>query len=220
MLGGLSLSESPAEVLCLVNYTHNTLFPCGFPILPSSIAVTAPRIKKKKRITTRSALSDGGGMVVDKEFEFKPTFDEYLKAMESVKIDRGNNSNNDSSSTPHTSKIQRKKKSIKKIEDSDDEMTAVQENSRKGNMYRRGEPSRGDSRKGDSRKEFDSEKVYKKQHKDVKILDGKKSYSSESKLLDMERAAFKSLECEDDVIGKPRITRADMEERIQKLAKW
>ncbi|KAL8508443.1 hypothetical protein ACS0TY_018901 [Phlomoides rotata] len=207
MLGGLSLSESATEVLSLVNYTHNTLFPSGFPILPKSVAVTAARRKKQKRITTRSALGDGGGIAVDKEFEFKPTFDEYLKAMESVKIDRGNNSNNDNISVTHSSKIQRRKKIVRKIvqedEEGDDGMTA-----RRGNVYRRGEPSRGDSRKG----EFDSEKVYRRQNKDIKI-------HGESKLLDMERAAFKSLECEDDVIDKPRITRADMEERIQRLAK-
>lgn len=213
MLGGLSPSESVTEVLSLLNYTHNTLFPCRFPILPRSISVIAPIRKKHKRITSRSASSDGGGIVVDKEFEFKPTFDEYLKAMESVKIDRVNNRNSESSTgagVARSGKVQRKKKIVREEEESDD---GVAENSRKGNLYRRGE-------KGGFGKEFDSEKGYGKVDNDVKIFGGKKSGGSESKLLDMERAAFRSLECEGEVVNKPRITRADMEERIQKLAKW
>ncbi|KAL3522947.1 hypothetical protein ACH5RR_015781, partial [Cinchona calisaya] len=52
---------------------------------------------------------------------------------------------------------------------------------------------------------------------------GKKSAFSEdnngSEVLDMERAAFRPLEESGDAYDKPRVTRVDMEERIQKLAK-
>ncbi|KAL0398176.1 UNVERIFIED_CONTAM: Pentatricopeptide repeat-containing protein, chloroplastic [Sesamum radiatum] len=125
-----------------------------------------------------------------KSLKFKPSFDEYLKALETVKIDRENSSDRSNNNI-------RKKKSIKKIVQEEDN---------------------GNDEDG-FRREIALEVVKKKQDKNTKSLTRKKSDSRESKFLDLERAAFKSLEYEDDVFDKPRISRVDMEERIQKLAK-
>jgi len=38
--------------------------------------------------------------------------------------------------------------------------------------------------------------------------------------VEVERAAFKSLEELNDVADKPRVTRKEMDERIEKLARW
>ncbi|CAA2973476.1 Hypothetical predicted protein [Olea europaea subsp. europaea] len=56
------------------------------------------RMKKHSGITRSSISSNGGGVIIEKkEFEFKPLFGDYLKAMENVKIDRdGNNRSSNS----------------------------------------------------------------------------------------------------------------------------
>ncbi|PIN17742.1 hypothetical protein CDL12_09587 [Handroanthus impetiginosus] len=214
MIGGLSVSDSLIEVLSLTNYSHNSLFPCGFSALRRPITVIAPRRKKQNRITIRNASSDGNGVLLDKEFEFKPSFDEYLKAMESVKIDRDNDN--------HSNGSTRKKRSIKKIvqeEEDNDEVTAVQENSRKGDFHKKSKLVREDPRESGLHEEINLGKVEKKQNRNFKFHTEKRSGIGESKFSDLERAAFKPLAYEDDVIDKPRISRVDMEERIQKLAK-
>lgn len=206
------MPESAAEILSLVNCSRNSLF----PVWRKPVAVAAPRREKQRRIAARSALSDGGGgiVVVDDEFKFTPSFSEYLKAMEFLKTDRDNtdNTNGGSYNSP------RRKKFVKKIvredENSSDEVTAVREDSRKG---KRGAIYQEDSRKGDFR---DAEMVDRKQDRDWKNRNRKRSDDSESESSDVERAAFRPLEYDDDVVSKPRVTRVDMEERIQKLAKW
>lgn len=214
MIGGLSVSESAIEAISLITYTHNSLFRCGFPVFPRPVAVIGPRRTKHRRITIRSALSDGGDIVLDKDFEFEPSFGDYLKAMESVKTDRDSN------------KIPRKQKSSKKIiheeeKGTDDVGIAVRENSRKRVPYKNGAFVRDDSRNGGFREEIASEKIKKKQNLSVNnSLTRKRSDSSESKHLDLERAAFRSLDNDDDFVDKPRVSKVDMEERIQKLAKW
>ncbi|KAL0442368.1 UNVERIFIED_CONTAM: Pentatricopeptide repeat-containing protein, chloroplastic [Sesamum latifolium] len=217
MLDGLCVSESAIGALSFINYTRNPLFLRGFPVLRKPIVAIAPGRRKRDRVITISALSDGGGVVLDQEFEFKPSFDEYLKALKTVKIDRDNSSDRSNNNI-------RKKKSIKKIveeeENGNDEVTAVQENSRKGALHKKSAFVREDSRKDGFRREIALEVVKKQQDKNTKSLTRKKSDSRESEFLDLERAAFKSLEYEDDVFDKPRISRVDMEERIQKLAKW
>ncbi|KAL0352718.1 UNVERIFIED_CONTAM: hypothetical protein Sangu_0853100 [Sesamum angustifolium] len=217
MLDGLCVSETAIGALSFINYTHNPLFLRGFPIMRKPVVAIAPRGRKRGGVITRSALSDGGGVLLDQEFEFKPSFDEYLKALETVKIDRDNNSDLSNNNA-------RKRKSIKKIvreeENGNDEVTAVQENSRRGVLHKKSAFVQEDSRKDGFRREIASEVVKKKQDTNTKSLTRKRSDRRESRFLDLERAAFKSLEYEDDVVDKPRISRVDMEERIQKLAKW
>ncbi|KAG6394923.1 hypothetical protein SASPL_145514 [Salvia splendens] len=177
MLGGLSVSESAAEVLLL---GRNSLLPCGFPALRRPVSVASPRREN-----------------------------EYLKAMEFLKKGKyqtlkGSDSSSVGGDTP------RGKKSVKRIvreeDKSGDELTAAEENSRngkKGAWYK-------DDTKRDDKQNID---------RDLKIRNRKISDGSESESLSVERDAFKPLELGDDALGKPRVTRVDMEERIQKLAK-
>lgn len=225
MVGTSYFSESTIEVIYLINQARkfNSLYPFKGQ---NPTIVLAPRRKKQSRITSRSSLTDGGGIVLDKEFEFKPSFDEYLKALESVKTDRDNNSNISSST---------KKKSIMKTvqdENGDDARANSNEDSRKGASHKKNVFVQEDSRKVASHKKSvfvqeDSRKGLKKspelikrtQNVNFKNLGAKKSGSGESEMLDLERAAFKSLENEDDFMDRPRISKLDMEERIRKLSK-
>lgn len=218
MLAGLTVSESAAEIFCS---SRNSLFPCGFPILRRPVSVSSPRREKQIRIAAQSALNDGGGDIVfDKELEFTPSFSEYLKAMEFLKNERYSTDKSSDGSSPSNYSPRKKKvfkKSVREEEtSSDDEATAVREDSRKSGkgtaLYRE------DSRKGDFR---EPEVVGKKQNRDyLKVRGRKVSDGSESESFAMERAAFRPLEEGDEVLGKARVTRVDMEERIQKLAKW
>ncbi|XP_043689718.1 pentatricopeptide repeat-containing protein At1g30610, chloroplastic-like [Telopea speciosissima] len=63
---------------------------------------------------------------------------------------------------------------------------------------------------------------YKFSRKNFKLTSGSKSSSHivDDNDLELERAAFKSFEVFTDVKGRPRVLRMEMEERIQKLAKW
>lgn len=225
MVGTVYFSESAIEVIYVTNQARkfNSLYP--FKGQKPGI-VLAPRRKKQSRITSRNSLTDGGGIVLDKEFEFKPSFDEYLKALESVKTDRDNNSNISSST---------KKKSIKKTvqdEKGDDARANGHEDSRKGASHKKNVFVQEYSGKGASHKKSvfvqeDSRKGLKKSPELIKRthnvkgknLGAKKSGSGESEMLDLERDAFKSLENEDDFMDRPRISKLDMEERIRKLSK-
>ncbi|CAK9179047.1 unnamed protein product [Ilex paraguariensis] len=86
-------------------YTMNLNFPSGFSIARGPIFGSALKMRKVewKSILGSQMCSSGkvtvllegdsdnmvvGGGSIEKEFEFKPSFDEYLKAMESVKSDR------------------------------------------------------------------------------------------------------------------------------------
>ncbi|KAL7131236.1 hypothetical protein ABFS83_13G184800 [Erythranthe nasuta] len=227
MIGGLSVSESAIEVLSLINYTHTSFFHGGSSVLRGSVAVIAPRRKKQKIIATRSALSDGGdAVVVDKEFDFEPSFGDYLKAMESVKTDRDNNNNtnnNNSNNSKSSSNTSRKPRIVKKNvreeeENGADVATSGRRESREGVVSNNGAFVREGSRKGDFRDDEVSFEKFKKQDKKLKAYSGKKSDSRESEFMDMERAAFKSLDYE-GVIDKPRVSKVDMDERILKLAK-
>ncbi|KAL1537601.1 pentatricopeptide repeat-containing protein-like protein, chloroplastic [Salvia divinorum] len=211
MLGGLSVSESAAEFLLL---SRNSLPPCAFPILRRHVSVAAPRREKQRIVAARSALNDGA--VLGKEFEFTPSFSEYLKAMEFLKNEKYQTLKSSESGDVSSRNRPRGRKVVKKIlreeEKSGGELSAAGENSRKG---KKGAAYRGDSKEGDFR---DSEMTGRKQNRDrdLRIRNRK---ISESESMSAERDAFKPLENGDDVVGGPRVTRVDMEERIQKLAK-
>ncbi|XP_042030370.1 pentatricopeptide repeat-containing protein At1g30610, chloroplastic-like [Salvia splendens] len=210
MLGGFSASESAAEFLLL---SRNSLPLCGFPILRRHVSVAAPRREKQRIIAARSALNDG--VALDKEFEFTPSFSEYLKAMEFLKNEKYQTLKS-SDSGDVSSNRSRGRKVVKKIEEkSGGELSAAEENSRKG---KRGASYRGDSKEGDFR---DSEMTGRRQgrDRDLRIRNRKMTDGGESESLSVERDAFKPLENGEGVVGGPRVTRVDMEERIQKLAK-
>ncbi|XP_057501873.1 pentatricopeptide repeat-containing protein At1g30610, chloroplastic isoform X2 [Actinidia eriantha] len=96
---GISLCERNG--ILAQNCFHKSSFSCGFPIPSRPILVVTLGTKKEKQacffgLTTRSNTilkakctnRSVGRDFLEKEFEFKPSFDEYLKAMESVKISR------------------------------------------------------------------------------------------------------------------------------------
>ncbi|KAL2484162.1 Pentatricopeptide repeat-containing protein [Forsythia ovata] len=206
MAGAAFFTEVAIEPLSSI--IHSSIFPCRLPISHRPFFGIPRKRKKQSRITTRSALSNGGRIIIEKkEFEFKPSFDDYLKAMENVKINRDSNN--------HSSNSLRKKKHVKGKKEGEennkfadfndfrgeeeeviDKMNVVEEKIEKDVSYRK----------------IASKKVTDNNRKMVRV-------KRKSELLDTERAAFKSLENEDNVIDKPRISRVDMEERIQKLAR-
>ncbi|GER40980.1 pentatricopeptide repeat-containing protein [Striga asiatica] len=187
----------------------NSPFNRRFSVPWRPITVADPRRKNLNRITARSSSSDGGGFVLDKDFEFKPSFDEYLKAMESIKTDRDNNS---SSNDQSSSKSPRKKKDAKNFareegKVSSDEATVAREKPRKDEASKKSALAKVGSRNVALRV---SENVSKKPVRNLKNYAGKNS--------NFERDAFKTLKDDDDAMDEPRVGRVDMEGRIQKLA--
>ncbi|CAI9755216.1 unnamed protein product [Fraxinus pennsylvanica] len=205
MAGAAFLTEVAIEPLSSI--IHSSLFPCRFSISHSPFFGIPRKTKKQSGITTSSALSNGGGVIIEKkEFEFKPSFDDYLKAMENVKIDRDSNN--------HSSNSLRKKKHFKgkkegegstKFTDFEDFRVEKEEDSDKMIVKEKLE-------KGVSYRKIASKKVTDNNIKQIRV-------TRNSENLDMERAAFMSLENEHNVIDMPRISRVDMEERLQKLAR-
>ncbi|CAA0832250.1 Pentatricopeptide repeat-containing protein -chloroplastic [Striga hermonthica] len=221
MLGGLSFSETFVDFVTISNYSCNSPFNRRFPVPWRPITVADPRRKNPNRITARSSSSDGGGSFLDKDFEFKPSFDEYLKAMESIKTDRDSNS---SSNDQSSSKSPRKKKDAKNFSReegkvSSGEATVAREKPRKDEASKKSALAKVGSRNVALR--VVSENVSNKQGRNLKNFAGKKSGGTESELSNFERDAFKTLkdDDDDDAMDEPRAGRVDMEERIQKLAK-
>ncbi|OMO90133.1 hypothetical protein COLO4_19340 [Corchorus olitorius] len=69
-------------------YSQNPFSPTGFlncwtPACGVALCLKNPKKKKKWRFAFRVVNSGGG--ILEKDFEFKPSFDEYLKTMESVR---------------------------------------------------------------------------------------------------------------------------------------
>lgn len=254
----------------------------------------------------------GFAEVIEKDFEFKPSFDEYLKAMESVQTGRGSNHQHSSTGsrpnpTTRSLKVEGDKGNLRVFEESISGETSIlvkqvrynKKNSNgvnprervagggisfseKGNRNLKDARKVGfreraisgsalDSKQGEMvmrvrrklgmdsnlvQEEFQSRNAeydgpsvktdrrrpvtesgtsgsnvnhvekkgsadIRKGVKDVKLRRNSKTivqYSTDDDLI-QERAAFKSLEESDDAYDTPRVSRVDMEERIQRLAK-
>ncbi|XP_051139378.1 pentatricopeptide repeat-containing protein At1g30610, chloroplastic [Andrographis paniculata] len=198
------------EAIPLLNSTPHSLSFRGSPFLRKPVVVFDSRRKRPSRIVVRSALSD---CVLEEEFKFKPSFDEYLKALESVKLDRGSN-DNDNDNRYNVSHRKRKniaKKVVQEERKARDVTTAVKKTLEKKGFSEKHELVQENSRNEGFGEGIELEKV-KRHIKASKV-------NSRSEIIDVERAAFKPLYTEDGLMGKPRISRVDMEERIQKLAK-
>ncbi|KAI3852656.1 hypothetical protein MKW92_003753 [Papaver armeniacum] len=78
------------------------------------------RRRKQPNFRTLNALPKGGEKILEKEFKFQPTFDEYLKAMESVKTCRENSPFKDSNKSMKVSKLG--KLSSKSVSEDDDNL--------------------------------------------------------------------------------------------------
>ncbi|XP_019160873.1 PREDICTED: pentatricopeptide repeat-containing protein At1g30610, chloroplastic isoform X2 [Ipomoea nil] len=168
-------------------------------------AVPIERSRLKKQSTSigpvRIACSLGNAIIDKKELDFKPSFDEYLKVMESVKENKktvGDRServgqNRDSGEPGRQSRPVEKKKALS------DSMSP---------------------KSGGEKIQIQSRTVKKsllKPNNDNPRVEER----NRVELMEMDRAAFKSMEeyGEDDAYDKPRVSKAEMEERIQMLAR-
>lgn len=236
------------------NYTQRLHFSSGFP---RNIAV----------------MSSNSGMVIEKENEFKPSFDEYLKVMETVKIRREKRKNVTESPSPLSkvdeetvelgdtqNAISEKKvetlgqNDVKKIwvrkkmdiQDSDINKVSSFRNSKQNDdgmkKWTRKKLDSGTKEvemdsKGFQKIEVKNDKFYGERFRGSEMSVGtSKSYvmnkervvnwkklsrkSDNSDNVEIERAAFKSLEENPNVCDQPRVSRVEMEERIHRLAKW
>lgn len=165
------------------------------PIL--EISLLKERVKKQKRIMGSGVVSCGldNGIIDKLELEFKPSFDEYLKAMESVKEKKQRDS------------VIRRKKSEEKGRFGKSEKEKCVESSEFVEVNEKyegvGVVNGGGKLEFGMLKNQKRQSVSKERHVD--------------EMVNMEREAFKSMD--GDAYDKPRVTKAEMEERIQKLAK-
>ncbi|KAK8978402.1 hypothetical protein V6N11_028405 [Hibiscus sabdariffa] len=230
--------------------------------------------RKKRRLALRVVNSGGG--ILEKEFEFKPSFDEYLKTMESVKWKKQSfKSNTDNSSRDSGEK----EKMFKIIEHDKVNMKregATRTRSRKASPLRSEadvkalrdeyknfenpsnlvdnprvsqmqiEERKKESaklRKYDAKSESCEDNVslmkfggFPKEVKMSKVVKynevnakneairrtrTRKEFLEEGEDDDLkiERVAFKNFEESSDTVNKPRVSKMEMEERVQKLAK-
>ncbi|XVF71664.1 hypothetical protein PTKIN_Ptkin12aG0057800 [Pterospermum kingtungense] len=273
-------------------YSHKPFSPSGFLNYwrpACKVALGSKNSSKKKRRFTLRAVNSGGG-ILEKEFEFKPSFDEYLKTMESVrekkqsfKSNRVNSSEklNRGKSNGDSRKIfGEEEKTSKIVENNEVKMKnkgATRTRSKKAllidgeydylKVERDGFKSFKESsdvvhktqvsgmeieekikhsaklRKYDSKSKNDEENVklmkfgkFPEEVKMSKIVKydevnknseglrrtrNRKAFLEEGEDVDLkiERAAFKNFEESNDVVDKPRVSKMEMEERVQKLAK-
>ncbi|KAL3612845.1 hypothetical protein D5086_003865 [Populus alba] len=99
---GLSGFERNGNLTCNCSWKqHSSCGPlnswrppiCGVPLKSKrgkAMRVVGVRVKALQKDESDNRLVGGGG-VIEKELEFKPSFGEYLKAMESVKTGREKN---------------------------------------------------------------------------------------------------------------------------------
>ncbi|XVF24234.1 hypothetical protein REPUB_Repub13aG0110100 [Reevesia pubescens] len=273
-------------------YSQKPFSPSGFLSCwrPTyGVALWSKNTSQKQWRFALRVVNSGGG-ILDKEFEFKPSFDEYLKTMESVrekkhslKTNRGNSSEklNKGMSKDHSrrnfgeeekmSKIVEHDEVIKKskgairtrskkalpVKGEDDDLKAGRDEYKgfeeSSNVVNKPQVSGieieerikkiANLRKYDSISKSDEENVklmkfgeFPKEVKLSKIVkynevntngEGVRRTRSRKTLVEeaedddlkIERAAFKNFEESNDIVGKPRVSKMEMEERVQKLAK-
>ncbi|PWA44449.1 tetratricopeptide-like helical domain-containing protein [Artemisia annua] len=255
--------QNPYPQLGFIPFTKTPNFPA-----PHFLDVP----KKPKKPTFIKASSS---MVIDKEQDFKPSFDEYLKALETVKIRREKRQNSGESPAPEmvpvpesesgekggelgdthlelgvkkvwvrkkvdngvvkTDENEVVKKWVRKKSDSGYkgsekdtnvfrrneekyEMSHVMDKEKDANVFRKVE-DKYDKYQGERIKGLEvSYAMNKERAVNVKKVSGRREFGGYGNV-EMERDAFKSLEEHPDVCDQPRVSRAEMEERIQKLAK-
>ena len=145
--------------------------------------------KKKWRFALRVVNSGGG--ILEKEFEFKPSFDEYLKTMESVREKKQSFKSNRGNSSEKLNKGKSKDDSKRNVGEEEKISKIVKHNEIKMK-------SKGATR------------TRSKKALLVKSEDGD---------LNAERDEYKNFEESNDVVHKPQVSRMEMEERIRKVAK-
>ncbi|PPS11952.1 hypothetical protein GOBAR_AA08713 [Gossypium barbadense] len=211
-------------------------FSCWRPT--SRVALWSKNPSKKKRKFALRVVNSGGG-VLEKEFEFKPSFDEYLKTMESVrekkqsfKSNRGKSSRNfeenenmskivehDDVKMKSEGAVRARSKKALLVKSEDDDVKALRGNPQVSRMQTEERTKESAKlRKCDSKSESYKDNVnlikFGGFSKEVKM-----SKEGEDDDLKIERVAFKNFEESNDIVNKPRVSKMEMEERIQTLAK-
>ncbi|XP_030471303.2 pentatricopeptide repeat-containing protein At1g30610, chloroplastic [Syzygium oleosum] len=280
--------------------TQKGFCPCGFPesrrSMPRVLGWTKPRCRRINALLKEESPSKpNGGSLLEGEFEFKPSFDEYLKAMESVKSvrerRRAHNSNELDDSSDGKAEADRRDAKREKLDgDSGRKMASsagkdglsrdgMRERRRKlestegrtngkGKSEVQGEMAitkkqilNKDSKarrakasivvlggrditndykgidfrwKGGSKNTEIPGKLWRKDERVEKSMEDKinrqsaspmktrrpSNYKKDDEHFDEERAAFRTLNEFSDVVDKPKASRMEMEDRVQKLAKW
>lgn len=228
---GLPLTEN--SLAFGPNYIQNSIFPSGFsisqrPFFGVALKLELHKVKKQSSRIIAASLLANRSVVDEKEFQFKPSFDEYLKALESVKTGRekqgpqtsgkDGNLRGKRANQNYTSKDSDGKDcSFSKRDDEDRELRDSKGEISIAVMGKEGKDDRFSKNVTVNKKKLELKKMRKPMQKSLSSSEDDSNDSEALRIID--RAAFKPLEQLDDVYDKPRITRADMEERIQKLAK-
>ncbi|XWS65758.1 hypothetical protein CRYUN_Cryun05aG0140900 [Craigia yunnanensis] len=273
-------------------YSQKPFSPSGFLNCwrpTCGVALWSKNSSKKKRRFALRVVNSGGG-VLEKDFEFKPSFGEYLKTMESVrekkqsfKSNRGNSSekiNYGKSKDDSRRNFGEEEKMSKIVEHNEIKMKnkgATRTRSKKALLVKGEDDDLKAERDGYNNFEETSDVVDKTQvsrmeiEERIKKLAKLRKYDSKSKSgeenvrlmkfgefpeqvktskivkynevntnsegvrrtrskkafleegedddLKIERAAFKNFEESNDIVDKPRVSKMEMEERVQKLAK-
>lgn len=194
----MALSHNVNCVTLGTSYAEFSIFSSGCSIFQKSPIVSIDlRLHTAKKRAIKCCLEK---VVLErKEFEFETSFDDYLKAMESVQSAKGKG--------PRTSKKRGENGELKVVDEKDSKGIKI---------------SRKAENDADLVIQVEEDVLHDKKTplKKWKNPVSNKSKTSKSELLDVERAAFKTMGEVNSVYDKPRVSRMDMEERIQKLAKW
>ncbi|KAJ8444280.1 hypothetical protein Cgig2_029693 [Carnegiea gigantea] len=202
-------------------------------------------VQRKHSKTTRSSLSATqiDSSVLEKEdTEFKSSFDEYLEALESIRADREKKKSQKGSSG-HKKKLSKDKPQNRKREESNKSLQSKGLSSEEkdepakraragvdeeglGGIVQSRNNIRSQEEKNDVRLKNDSNK---KRVIDYAPFRGSEIVCDKSKLagktstlreVEVKSPRIQPFELLEDIQDGPRITQMEMEERIQKLAKW
>ncbi|XP_022743623.1 pentatricopeptide repeat-containing protein At1g30610, chloroplastic isoform X2 [Durio zibethinus] len=230
--------------MCIFSFERNGIYTSVYsqkPFSPSGfmncwrptcgVALWSKNSSNMKRRFALRVVNSGGG-VLEKEFEFKPSFDEYLKTMESVREKkqsmesvREKKQSFDSNRGNSSERLNRGK--LKDDSKEKQSMESVREKnqsfkSNRGNSSER--LNRGKS-KDDSKRNFGEEKKMSKivEHNEVKMKSKGATRTRSQKALLLkgedadlkvkERDEYKNFEEPSDEVDKPQVSRMGIEER-------
>ncbi|XP_022743626.1 pentatricopeptide repeat-containing protein At1g30610, chloroplastic isoform X4 [Durio zibethinus] len=234
--------------MCIFSFERNGIYTSVYsqkPFSPSGfmncwrptcgVALWSKNSSNMKRRFALRVVNSGGG-VLEKEFEFKPSFDEYLKTMESVREKkqsmesvREKKQSFDSNRGNSSERLNRGK--LKDDSKEKQSMESVREKnqsfkSNRGNSSER--LNRGKS-KDDSKRNFGEEKKMSKivEHNEVKMKSKGATRTRSQKALLLkgedadlkvkERDEYKNFEEPSDEVDKPQVSRMGIEERRKRL---
>ncbi|XP_078428729.1 pentatricopeptide (PPR) repeat-containing protein [Wolffia australiana] len=177
--------------------------------IPRFSVVSAPR----RLVSFRPAF-------LEKEANFTPAFDDYVKVLESIRIDRSKTDGADSNDNLPSSNARTRDKSVRiHLQDAN-------KNNRSKQVLRERRGIQMGKKNAQTKEHFEREtlpiRAYASASKgSLGRGNPANDYSEFSKVDDgvEEKAAFKSFEVFTDVRNRPRVLRMELEEKIQNLAK-